>query len=102
MGKIRQRFVLPRVERLEDRQAPSASPLLAQSFDTTPVLQLPAGWTQWTSTGLTAFAVSNSKSLSPTHSIAATTGVDGIAARTWPLGAEPADVEVNASVFLGS
>jgi hypothetical protein len=67
------------VERLESREAPSASPWLSESFDSTPVGGLPSGWTQWSSNGSAAFAVSSSWALSAPNALAVTATLSKLA-----------------------
>jgi photosystem II stability/assembly factor-like uncharacterized protein len=89
-----------------DARSPSvaAPPVLSltESFDTTPVGALPAGWSQWSSVGGPAFDVTPRQSVSAPHSLAVTTPASVLAARAWLNTTAPADVQVSASVFLGS
>ncbi len=85
------------LECLENRLAPSVTQI-SESFDTTATGQLPAGWTQWSSTGQTVFATSSQMADSGTHSLAARTTQDWVAAQAWYLTPEPADVEVSANL----
>jgi hypothetical protein len=81
---------------------PPASQVIAESFDSTATGSLPTGWTQQSSNGSTAFAVSSAASLSPSNGLAVTAGVSGLSARAWLTAAQPADVQVTAAVFLNS
>jgi hypothetical protein len=90
------------VELLETREAPSASPWLTQSFDTTPVGSLPAGWAGWSNTGSGAFQVSTTHALSGNRGLtsgATTTSTD---ARAWFTTVTPADVDASATVYVNS
>src|SRR5579875_194303 len=92
-----------RLEELEPRLAPTASLGLEESFDTTAPGSLPAGWSQWSSKGTNAFAVTSTQSLSPPNSLAITsTVVSGLNARSWVNTAQPANEEVSAAVYLNS
>jgi hypothetical protein len=73
-----------------------------ESFDTTATGTLPAGWSQWSSTGTNAFAVSSALSLSPSNSLASTSSSSGMNARAWINTAQPANEEVSADVYLNS
>jgi hypothetical protein len=94
------RAVALSVERLEDRLTPAAAIPLSESFDTTPLGQLPAGWSQWSSSGQAVFGTTNAVASSPSQSLAASTAKDWVTAAAWSNTVEPADVEVSASVFL--
>ncbi len=85
------------VERLEDRLTPSG---VTESFDTTAIGQMPAGWAQWSGTGQPVFSVSGTRSLSPTHSLVANTPSDWIPAQAWLSAAQPSDVQVGAAIYL--
>jgi hypothetical protein len=90
------------VERLEDRQTPSAPPAvpLAENFDTTALGQMPKGWAQWSSSGQAVFGTSTDIAFSPSQSLAASTAKDWVTAAAWSTTSEPADVEVSASVYV--
>src|SRR5205085_4628141 len=69
--------------------------------DTTAAGGLPAGWSQWSTYGGAAFAVSSARSLSAPNGLAVaspTATVPG--ARRWPAAAQPTDVRANAAVYL--
>ncbi len=92
-----------RLEELEPRLAPTASLGIEETFDTTAPGSLPAGWSQWSSRGTNAFAVTSTQSLSPSNSLAMTsTVVSGLNARSWVNTAQPANEEVSAAVYLNS
>jgi hypothetical protein len=99
----RSRPLLLRLEELEPREAPCASLGTLESFDTTAVGALPAAWSQWSDSGANAFAVSSAQSDSPPNSLAvgAPTG-SGLSARSWVGAAQPANVQVNAAVYLNT
>ena len=91
----------PLLEALEPRDAPCASLGNGESFDSTPPGELPAGWSQWSSTGANAFAVSSDRALSVPNSLAASSPLaSGLNARAWLDAAQPSDVQVDAAVYL--
>ncbi len=97
------RFASPGVQSLEPRLAPSATPVGSETFDTTRVGTLPAGWAQWSNNGTTAFAVSSADALSAPNGLAVSSGiVSSLAARTWVTSAAPADVQVSAALDVNT
>jgi hypothetical protein len=84
---------------LEARDTPSAGTLVTQSFDTTALGSLPAGWAQYSKDA--GFAVSDLHALSGTHGLTGTAS-SGNGARAWLTTVSAADVQVSASVFLDS
>src|SRR5205823_6159833 len=88
-------------ETLETRDAPSATPLLIESFDRTAQGALPSNWVQWSNSGSPSFAVSNAQALSGQLGLAST-GLSSLAARTWLTTSEPADLQVSAAVYLNN
>ncbi|HWG46257.1 MAG TPA: Ig-like domain-containing protein, partial [Gemmataceae bacterium] len=91
------------LEELEPRLAPATSLGTIQSFDTTPTGTLPVGWSQWSSTGTNAFAVSSSPAASPPNSLVVNSPTaSGLEARSWVNSAQPANVQVNAAVYFNS
>src|SRR4051794_12651023 len=96
----RRRFI-PQLEILEQRETPSATLASGESFDTTPVGTLPAGWSQWSSLGTQPFAVSSAQSQSTPNSLAvASPTASGLNARSWLNTPQPANVQVTAAVLL--
>ena len=91
-----------RLEELEPRLAPTASLGIEESFDTTAPGSLPAGWSQWSSNGTNAFAVSSTQSLTPPNSLAISSSTSGLNARSWINTAQPANEDVSAAVYLNS
>ncbi len=91
-----------RLEELEKRLAPTGSLGIQESFDTTAPGSLPAGWSQWSSTGTNAFAVSSAQSLTPPNSLAVSATVSHLDARSWINTAQPANEDVSAAVYLNS
>lgn len=89
------------VETLETRDAPSASPLVIESFDRTPRGTLPTGWQQWNNEGTNAYTVSSSRLLSGLAGLAST-GDSALTGRAWDNVTLPADVQTSASVYLDS
>jgi hypothetical protein len=88
---------------LEPRQAPSATPIGSETFDTTPVGALPSGWAQWSSNGSAAFAVSTAQALSAPNGLTVSSGIiSSLAARTWVTAAAPADLQVSAAVYVST
>ena len=101
--KSRTRPSVLRLELLESRLVLSGSVGVTEAFDTTAVGGLPAGWSQYSSTGAQAFAVSADRSLSPDHSLTANSPkTSGLAARAWVQGQQSSDVRVGASVYVDS
>ncbi len=94
----RTRSVALALEFLETREAPSVTPL-TETFDTTPLGQLPAGWQQWSNTGRTIFSVSDTRALSAAHSLASASTPDQVAARAWVAAPQEADVEVSVALY---
>jgi hypothetical protein len=91
------------VQPLEPRLAPSASPAGTETFDTTSAGSIPPGWSQWSSNGTVAFAVSASRSLSAPNGLAVSSGIiSSLAARSWVNAVAPADLQVSAAVYLDS
>jgi hypothetical protein len=82
---------------------PSLSPAGGlETFDTTPPGSLPAGWSQWSRDGSSAFAVSAARALSGPNGLAVTAGLSNLAARSWLNAPLPADLQVSADVYLGT
>ncbi len=99
-NKTRERsFSLLRPEALEAREAPTVTPWAAEPFDK-PAGALPAGWSQWSSTGDTAFAVSPARPLHGAGALALTANLSTLAARSWLGAAVPADAQVSAAVYV--
>ncbi len=90
-----------RLEALEDRLVPSGSTLAQQSFDGTAVGALPSGWSQWSSNGARAFAVSSAQPLSGPNDLASTAG-SSVWARAWDAAPMPADVQASAAVYVNN
>jgi hypothetical protein len=90
------------LEVLEDRLTPSGSTGLTESFDSTAVGSMPAGWSQWSSTGGNVFAVSSTLAYSAPNGLAMTASLSSTSARAWLTAQQPADVQVGADVFLNS
>lgn len=87
------------VERLESRDAPSASPWPAETFDTVGIGQLPGGWAQWSSNGTAIFGATAQNAASGPRALASTTTTNWVAARTWFANPQPADVEVSSYLY---
>jgi hypothetical protein len=90
------------MEVLESREAPCASLGISESFDGTAPGGLPADWSQWSSTGAAAFAVSATRAFSAPNGLAATASLSSLSARAWLDAAQPADLQVNAAVYVDS
>jgi hypothetical protein len=90
-----------RLEPLEPRLAPSATPWLTENFDGTTAGNLPAGWSQWDTTGASV-AVGSANGVGGSHGLAVTAAVSQAAAHAWVNTAAAADVEVAASLNLNS
>src|SRR5439155_6361632 len=81
---------------------PPAAQGVSEAFDTTAVGAVPAGWTQYSSTGAPAFAVASGQALSAANALAVTASSSGTSARAWLQAAQAADVQVSAAVHLNS
>jgi hypothetical protein len=73
-----------------------------QSFDTVALGTLPAGWSQWTNNGTSAFQVTSQQSLSPGQSLLSNPSTSLTESRVWLNTPYPADVQVSAEVYLNS
>src|SRR5262245_53896897 len=93
--------VFPQLEALEAREAPAASPWLAESFDGTAVGGVPAGWAQWSSDGSASFAVSTQQPLSPANGLQSSSASIGATA-AWVNTPLPENVTVGTAVLLNS
>ena len=92
-----------RLEELEPRLTPAGPVGTLESFDTTVPGTLPAGWSQWSSTGTNAFAVSSAPALSVPNSLAVNSpAASGMNARSWVNTAQPANVQAQSAVYLNS
>jgi hypothetical protein len=89
------------VEGLEDRSLPSSTPLLIEPFQVSTTSGLPAGWSQWSSTGKSAFQVDKTAGLGDLGELTAT-ALTGTTARAWVAAGFQADVEATAAVYLSS
>jgi hypothetical protein len=99
--RLRSTFL--QLEELEPRLAPTGSLGTEESLDTMTPGSLPVGWSQWSSTGANAFAVSSAQSLSPPNSLAISSPtVSSMNARAWVNIAQPANETVSAAVYLNS
>jgi hypothetical protein len=93
------------VEQLETREMLTTSPLspagliARETFDGTALKALPAGWTEWSTSG--PFAVANNVALSGHNSLVATGGTGQID-RSWVNSALAANVQVSADLFVNS
>jgi hypothetical protein len=95
------RFV-PRAELLETREAPSATPWLSESFDTTSVGSLPAGWASWNNSDGGGFQVSTLHALNGSNGLTSGATASSADARAWYATATPADVDASADVFVNN
>lgn len=77
-------------------------PLVQESFDSTPLGQLPGGWSSWTTNSSAAFQTSGDISFSPARALASATATSTPAARTWFATVLPADTQVSAEILLNS
>ncbi|HEY7314259.1 MAG TPA: Ig-like domain-containing protein [Gemmataceae bacterium] len=104
MRRAKRSRALPlQLEELEPRLAPAAPVGTLETFDTTTPGTLPAGWSQWSSTGTNAFAVSSSQALSAPNSLAVSSPTaSGLNARSWINTAQPANVQVESAVYMNS
>jgi hypothetical protein len=81
--------------------APVDPPPTSSDFDSDPIGSLPPGWSQWTNTGDTGFAVTDQRSLTTPHGLQTSGGSD-LEARAWLTQDMPADVQVGSSFYLDS
>ncbi|MCE9532010.1 MAG: hypothetical protein K8T89_12925 [Planctomycetes bacterium] len=88
------------VERLEERETPSAAPWAIESFDQLVAPSLPAAWTQWSSAGNT-FSTSTAKAASGPNTLV-TNAASTVTSRFWRNDAVGADFGVQANVFTDS
>lgn len=104
MRRAKRSRALPlQLEELEPRLAPAAPVGTLESFDTTASGALPASWSQWSSMGTNAFAVSSAQALSAPNSLAVSSPTaSGLNARAWLNTAQPANEEVQSAVYLNS
>jgi hypothetical protein len=93
---------VPRLEQLEPREVPSASPGTVENFDTTAVGGLPPNWSQWTTSGSSVFAVSAAQAHSAPNGLAASAGLSNLVARAWLGTTQPADVQVSAAIYAST
>jgi hypothetical protein len=103
MTEKRRPYPLLRLEALETREMPSASPanvvVTQQTFDQTTIGDLPPGWAQWDSQA--TFEVLAGRSLQNSPGLVAS-GSSGESARVWLSGSQPADVRASATLRLDS
>ncbi len=102
MMKRRPGFFAPTLETLEDRVTPSSAPLVSESFDTTALGALPAGWSQWQNAGGPQFAVDNQYALSPSQGLSSTATISWASARAWVNQSFSPNIEVSAAVYTNS
>ncbi|HEY8505695.1 MAG TPA: hypothetical protein VIL46_14015, partial [Gemmataceae bacterium] len=72
-----------------------------EDFDAAAQGQLPAGWQAWSDKGFGHFGASDELAASAPNSLAGS-GNSATTARAWLGDAQPADVRLSASVFLGT
>ena len=94
--------VVPQLEFLEPREAPSASPWLLETFNSISLGSLPGGWSQWSSSGTGAFGVISTTTANGTRDLAVSASTSGLTARAWVNSLVPADAQVSAMVYLNS
>ncbi|MFL5244738.1 MAG: hypothetical protein ACJ8FY_21760 [Gemmataceae bacterium] len=83
------------------REKPVTAKEIKESFDKAKKGALPEGWSGWSTDGATkGFAVSAAKSLSEPHTLACSSDSSRLAARAWLNEAQPADIQVSASVLV--
>ncbi len=92
---------VPKVEELEPREVPSATPWVGEAFDTTPAGQIPGGFASFVSGGA-AVAASPMRALSAPQSLLASATGSQAVARVWRDAELPADMQAGASVFLNT
>jgi hypothetical protein len=94
--------IVPRLELLESREAPSASPWLVETFNSTPLGRIPSNWSQWSSTGAAAFQVISTSTSMGIRDLAVSTPTASLNARSWLNTLVPANTEVSAAIYLNT
>jgi hypothetical protein len=96
MGRPARTSTRLRVESLERREVPAT---MTEGFNSPG--GLPAGWSQWSSAGPPAFAVSSTRTLSPGGSLVST-AASNATARAWTDAPTAADSAVSVAVYADS
>jgi hypothetical protein len=94
---ILRRFYRPRLELLENREAPSVTPWAFENFDSTPVGQIPSNWSQWASDSSTQATVENTDFQSAPNGLGLS-GSSSVSSRAWLNNSVLSDVDVTASL----
>jgi len=89
------------LEQLEERETPSASALLGESFDQLAAPALPADWSQWSNTSNALYSTSAARSTSGANSLISN-GPSNASGRFWKYDAVSAAGTVQANVLLDS
>src|SRR5262245_13912131 len=94
--------MLPRLESLELWMAPSASPWLNETFNSTLLGKIPTSESQSSSTGAAAFGVISTSTTMGIRDLAVNTSTSALAARDWVTTLVPADTQVSANIYLNT
>ncbi|MFO0824879.1 MAG: hypothetical protein U0792_17465 [Gemmataceae bacterium] len=89
-----------RIEHLEDREVPSASPI-TETFDTTATPALPSGWTRWSSDGTPVFTTAAGQGVASSIGLV-TNATSGTSALTWSTQAVSQNDGVAATLWADS
>ena len=89
------------LEQLEERNLLSSTIYSLQNFDQAAPPNLPAGWTQWTSSQSNTFVTTGANSLSGDNSLLSST-LSNVSGRAWETTALGAGFGVEAGVFVNS
>ncbi len=73
-----------------------------ENFDHTPAGTLPAGWTQWSTTGNAVFETSSANALSPPNGLLSSVPTSSTSGRAWLDSVGPADVQASAAIFVNN
>src|SRR5262249_37352418 len=71
-------------------------------FNSTALGTLPSSWSQWSSSGTSAFSVISDPAVNSTRDLAVSASTSNLTARAWVNALVPADTEVSALVYLNS
>jgi hypothetical protein len=90
-----------RLEHLETRELPSVAAVVVESFDAVAAPALPAGWLQWSSSGINAYSTAAGKTASGANALVSN-APSNVTARAWKDDTLPADGLVRANVLADS
>jgi hypothetical protein len=73
-----------------------------ETFNSTALGSLPAGWSQWSNSGTAAFSVVSNVTINGTRDLEVNAPTSNLSARAWVNSLVPADTEVGATIYLNS